>query len=63
MPIVFVCFGFVYLLLTLYNDVMAYRAALAAGQPALLNSALGLFLVLSGTPIYFYYRFRQARPT
>src|SRR6266568_1056395 len=58
-PVVFVCFGLVYLVLTLCNDVAAYRTAVAAGQPALLNCALGLALVLSGTPIYFYYRRRK----
>jgi len=60
-PLVFVCFGLVYLVLTLCNDVAAYRHAIAAGQPALLNCALGLALVLSGTPIYFYYRRRKPR--
>ena len=59
-PVVFVCFGLVYLVLTLINDVAAYRNAVAAGQPALLNCALGLALVLSGTPIYFYYRWRKS---
>lgn len=58
-PLVFICFGLVYLVLTLCNDISAYRKAVAAGQPALLNSALGLGLVLSGTPIYFYYRRRM----
>src|SRR5437762_140225 len=58
-PVVFVGFGLVYLVLTLCNDVAAYRHAVAAGQPALLNCALGLALVLSGTPIYFYYRWRK----
>jgi len=58
-PVVFVCFGFVYLVLTLCNDVTAYRNAIAAGQPAFLNCALGLALVMSGTPIYFYYRRRK----
>jgi APA family basic amino acid/polyamine antiporter len=60
-PIVFVTFGAVYLVLTLYNDVAAYRSAIAAGQPALLNSALGLALVMSGTPIYLYYRWKRKR--
>jgi APA family basic amino acid/polyamine antiporter len=60
-PIVFVCFGLVYLVLTLCNDVAAYRKAAAAGQPALLNSALGLALVFSGAPIYFYYRWKKSR--
>jgi APA family basic amino acid/polyamine antiporter len=58
-PVVFICFGLVYLVLTLCNDISAYRKAVAAGQPALLNTALGLGLVLSGTPIYFYYRRRM----
>jgi basic amino acid/polyamine antiporter, APA family len=60
-PIVFVCFGLVYLVLTLGNDISAYRRAVAAGQPALLNSALGLALVLSGTPVYLYYRLRKPK--
>jgi APA family basic amino acid/polyamine antiporter len=55
-PLVFMCFGCVYLVLTLCNDLAAYRKAAAAGQPALLNCALGFALVLSGTPIYAYYR-------
>jgi APA family basic amino acid/polyamine antiporter len=58
-PLVFVCFGLVYLVLTLCNDIADYRKAAAAGQPALLNSVLGLALVMSGTPIYFYYRWRR----
>ena len=58
-PVVFVAFGMVYLILTLYNDVSSYRKAVAAGQPALINSALGAVLVMAGTPIYFYYRSRR----
>ena len=60
-PLVFIGFGLVYLVLTLCNDVSAYRKAVAAGQPALLNSALGLALVFIGTPIYFYYRWKKPR--
>jgi APA family basic amino acid/polyamine antiporter len=59
-PALFIAFGLVYLVLTLCNDVSAYRKALAAGQPALLNTALGLGLVLIGTPIYWYYRKRRS---
>jgi APA family basic amino acid/polyamine antiporter len=54
-PLIFVGFGLVYLVLTLVNDVTAYRQAVAAGRPALMNSVLGAVLVLSGAPIYFYY--------
>jgi APA family basic amino acid/polyamine antiporter len=57
-PLIFIAFGLVYLVLTLYNDVATYRKALAAGQPALLNAALGLGLVLIGTPIYWHYKRR-----
>jgi basic amino acid/polyamine antiporter, APA family len=60
-PMLFVAFGLIYLVLTLYNDVATYRQAVAAGQPALMNSALGAALVLSGTPVYFYFRRRKAR--
>lgn len=60
-PLVFIAFGLVYLVLTLCNDVAAYRSALAQGKPALLNCALGLALVLAGTPIYFYYRWKNSR--
>ncbi len=59
-PLVFVTFGLVYLVLTLANDVGAYRQAVAAGKPAMLNSGLGLALVLSGAPVYFYYRRRKS---
>jgi APA family basic amino acid/polyamine antiporter len=58
-PAIFIAFGCVYLILTLWNDLAAYRKALAAGQPALLNSALGLALVFIGTPIYIFYRRRK----
>ena len=60
-PVLFVAFGLIYLVLTLGNDVAAYRKAVAAGQPALLNSALGAALVLGGTPVYLFYRWKQSR--
>ena len=61
-PLLFVGFGLIYLVLTLYNDVSTYRQSIAEGRPALMNSALGAALVLSGTPIYFYYRWKKTRP-
>jgi APA family basic amino acid/polyamine antiporter len=60
-PLLFVAFGVTYLVLVLCNDVSAYQKAVAAGQPAFLNSVLGAVLVLSGTPIYFFYRWRKAK--
>ena len=59
-PVLFVGFGLVYLVLTLWNDLSAYRQAVLAGQPALMNTAFGAALVLSGTPIYFWYRARKS---
>jgi hypothetical protein len=58
-PWVFIVFSVIYLGFTIYNDVVAYRGAVATGQPALLNTAFGAVLVLVGTPIYFYYRNRR----
>ena len=58
-PWVFILFAATFLGFTVYNDVTAYRAAIAAGQPALLNSVFGVALVLIGTPIYFFYRSRK----
>jgi len=58
-PWVFVVFSGLYLGFTIYNDLVAYRAAVAAGQPAMINSAFGLALVFIGTPVYFFYRSRR----
>ena len=55
-PWIFIIFAVVYLVFTIYNDIAGYRAAVAAGQPAIINSAFGLVLVLLGAPIYFFYR-------
>jgi APA family basic amino acid/polyamine antiporter len=60
-PWIFIIFALLYLVFTVYNDVLAYRVAVAAHQPAMLNSAFGLTLVLIGTPIYFFYHRRQAQ--
>ncbi len=60
-PATFVLFSTLFLVLTVYNDIAAYRAAAAAGKPALINSAFGMALVLAGTPIYFYYRKRTVK--
>ena len=60
-PVLFVAFGLVYLVLTFCNDVSTYRKAVASGQPALMNSMLGAVLVLAGTPIYLFYRWKKSR--
>jgi basic amino acid/polyamine antiporter, APA family len=58
-PWIFIIFALLYLVLTVYNDIAGYYTAVAAGKPALINSALGTVLVLVGTPIYFFYRARR----
>jgi APA family basic amino acid/polyamine antiporter len=58
-PWIFVIFALLYLVFTIYNDAVGYQAALAAGKPAIINSAFGTALVLIGTPIYFFYRSKQ----
>lgn len=58
-PCVFVLFAIAYLALTIHNDIAGYRAAVAAGKPAMINSAFGLALVMIGTPIYLVYRRRK----
>lgn len=58
-PWVFIVFSVIYLGFTVYNDVVTYRAAVAAGTPTMINCAFGTVLVLVGTPIYFLYRRRN----
>jgi len=58
-PWVFVVFSVIYLGFTVYNDIGLYRAAMAEGKPAMINSVFGVALVLVGTPIYFFYRTRK----
>ncbi|MEW6303572.1 MAG: amino acid permease [Verrucomicrobiota bacterium] len=60
LPWIFVVFAAVFLVLTIYNDVTTYRAAVAAGKPGLINCALGAALVAVGVPIYFFYTRKRA---
>lgn len=57
-PAIFIVFATVFLGLTIYNDLTTYQKAIAAGQPAVINSAFGLLLIAAGTPIYLLYRKR-----
>jgi basic amino acid/polyamine antiporter, APA family len=58
-PAIFVIFALTFLGFTVYNDFAAYQQAVAAGQPALINSFFGGALVAIGIPIYTYYRKRN----
>src|SRR5204863_185482 len=46
-PWVFIVFATVYLAFTVYNDVLGYQAAVAAGKPAMIDSAFGTVLVVA----------------
>jgi basic amino acid/polyamine antiporter, APA family len=59
-PWIFVIFAVLYLGFTVYNDVIGYQAAIAAGKPALINSAFGTVLTLIGAPIYLFYRAKRS---
>jgi APA family basic amino acid/polyamine antiporter len=58
-PWLFILFALLYLAFTVYNDLLGYQAAVAAGKPALINSAFGTALVLVGAPVYFFFRARR----
>jgi hypothetical protein len=60
-PAAFVIFATAFLLLTIYNDVAGHRAAIAAGRPGIINCAMGVFVVLLGTPVYLFYRLKRSR--
>jgi hypothetical protein len=60
-PWIFVLFTIGYLAFTIYNDIIGYQAAVAAGKPAIINSALGAVLVLIGAPIYLFYSHASPR--
>jgi APA family basic amino acid/polyamine antiporter len=58
-PALFVVFAILFLIMTICNDVIGYRAGIAAGRPVILNFAFGAFLVLLGAPLYWYYTRRD----
>lgn len=51
-PAIFVVFAMLFVILTLKNDIENYMS----GQSHIINSIFGIFLVLSGTPFYFYFK-------
>jgi APA family basic amino acid/polyamine antiporter len=59
-PWIFIGFATIYLGFTVYNDVLGYNAAIAAGKPARMDSVFGTLLVLVGAPIYLFYRKKRA---
>jgi APA family basic amino acid/polyamine antiporter len=55
LPVLFLLFAALYFIMTIYNDVHNYRA----GKTPVINSLLGLMLVLTGVPFYAYFKRRR----
>lgn len=55
-PVIFILFSLVFLVITVYNDVTTYQAAVAKGEPAVINSLVGLAIVATGIPFYFLFK-------
>jgi APA family basic amino acid/polyamine antiporter len=51
-PIIFILFAVFYFFMTLYNDIHNYLS----GQSKIINAALGLLLLLTGVPFYWWFR-------
>jgi APA family basic amino acid/polyamine antiporter len=58
-PIIFILFAAFYFVITIYNDIHNY----ISGQSKLINSVLGLALLLTGVPFYFYFRSKYKKNT
>lgn len=54
-PLIFVLVASIYVVLTLYNDISNY----VNGKSDIINSTFGLMLVLSGLPLYYYFKYRK----
>ena len=56
-PIVFILFASVYIVFTLYSDIVSFRN----GATPIINSVMGLFWLAIGIPGYFYWSRKQKR--
>ena len=52
LPILFILFSLLYFVMTVYNDVLNYRE----GKAQFINSLSGLFLIIIGLPLYWYFK-------
>jgi APA family basic amino acid/polyamine antiporter len=55
-PLVFILFATLYVVVTLVTDIQAYRA----GERPILQSVTGLVLVLAGLPFYYFWKTKRA---
>ncbi|MGZ3820478.1 MAG: APC family permease [Mucilaginibacter sp.] len=56
LPIIFILFSTLYVIITLYNDTSDYMA----GRSHIINSVFGLLLTAIGVPLYWYFRKKEA---
>ena len=54
-PIIFVLFASAYVIITLVTDIQQYQA----GTQPLIKSAMGIVLVLTGLPFYYFWRWKR----
>ena len=55
LPIIFILFSLLYVIITLYNDTSNYMA----GKSHIINSVFGLLLTAIGVPLYWYFRKKE----
>ncbi|MDB5133850.1 MAG: amino acid permease [Mucilaginibacter sp.] len=55
LPIIFMMFSSLYVVITLYNDTSNY----IAGKSHIINSVFGLLLTAIGVPLYWYFRKKE----
>jgi basic amino acid/polyamine antiporter, APA family len=55
-PLLFTAFTLFYLVITIYNDVVAYRS----GQAPIIDSVFALALTATGIPFYLYFQKKKA---
>jgi len=55
LPIIFILFSTLYVVITLYNDITNYMD----GKSPIINSVFGLLLTLIGVPLYWYFRKKE----
>jgi APA family basic amino acid/polyamine antiporter len=56
LPIIFMLFSTLYVVITLYNDISNYMA----GNSRIINSVFGLLLTAIGIPLYWYFKKKEA---
>jgi len=56
-PLIFILFALFYFVVTIYNDISNYLT----GKTEIIFSMLGLLLLLTGIPFYWYFKYRSSK--